>query len=74
MYRIMAQHDIKSEFEVWSTFVMHHGGANDYKFHEENGGIAHTIGVCLWGPNIPRRPSSRSITSEPTHDLTIRRS
>jgi RNA-dependent RNA polymerase len=43
MYRIMAQHDIKSEFEVWSTFVMHHGGANDYKFHEEIGGIAHAL-------------------------------
>ncbi|KAA8912907.1 RNA dependent RNA polymerase-domain-containing protein [Sphaerosporella brunnea] len=43
VYRIMAQHDIKSEFEVWSTFVMHHSGSNDYKFHEEIGGIAETL-------------------------------
>ena len=35
--RIMAQHDIGTEFEVWSTFVLHHGNANDYKFHEEIG-------------------------------------
>lgn len=39
--RIMAQHAIKTEFEVWSTFVMHHSKAsNDYKFHEEIGRIS----------------------------------
>lgn len=39
--RIMAQHDIHSEFEVWSTFVMSHSKAsNDYKFHEEIGRIS----------------------------------
>ncbi|KAL8835144.1 MAG: hypothetical protein Q9170_003449 [Blastenia crenularia] len=39
--RIMAQHDIKTEFEVWSTFVMDHSKAsNDYKFHEEIGRIS----------------------------------
>ncbi|KAL9029678.1 MAG: hypothetical protein Q9196_002102 [Gyalolechia fulgens] len=39
--RIMAQHDIKTEFEVWSTFVMSHSMAsNDYKFHEEIGRIS----------------------------------
>ncbi|KAL8939332.1 MAG: hypothetical protein Q9216_003425 [Gyalolechia sp. 2 TL-2023] len=41
MRRILAQHDIKSEFEVWSTFVMSHSKAsNDYKFHEEIGRIS----------------------------------
>ncbi|KAF8542199.1 RNA dependent RNA polymerase-domain-containing protein [Trichophaea hybrida] len=38
--RIMAQFDIKSEFEVWSTFVMSHCNNNDYKFHEEIGEIS----------------------------------
>ncbi|KAL8763852.1 MAG: hypothetical protein Q9184_000448 [Pyrenodesmia sp. 2 TL-2023] len=41
MKRIMAQHAIKTEFEVWSTFVMYHSKAsNDYKFHEEIGHIS----------------------------------
>lgn len=41
MRRIMAQHAIKTEFEVWSTFVMGHSKAsNDYKFHEEIGRIS----------------------------------
>ncbi|RPB04079.1 RdRP-domain-containing protein [Choiromyces venosus 120613-1] len=36
MRRIMAQHDIYTEFEVISTFIMHHSMAtNDYKFHED---------------------------------------
>lgn len=36
LHRIMAQHDIRTEFEVCSTFVMHHStAAKDYKFHEE---------------------------------------
>lgn len=44
MYRIMAQHDIRTEFEVISTFVMHHSCAvKDYKFHEEIGGICHSL-------------------------------
>ncbi|KAL8833369.1 MAG: hypothetical protein Q9176_008015 [Flavoplaca citrina] len=39
--RIMAQHAISTEFEVWSTFVMSHSKAsNDYKFHEEIGRIS----------------------------------
>ena len=39
--RIMAQHDIKTEFEVWSTFVLHHFNQNkDYKFHEEIGHLS----------------------------------
>ncbi|KAF7587579.1 hypothetical protein BBP40_007020 [Aspergillus hancockii] len=39
--RIMAQHEIKTEFEVWSTFVLSHANASkDYKFHEEIGTIS----------------------------------
>ena len=39
--RIMTQHDIATEFEVWSTFVMHHAKQRkDFKFHEEMGQIA----------------------------------
>lgn len=38
MRRIMAQHQICTEFEVWSTFVLHHSkAARDFKFHEEIG-------------------------------------
>jgi RNA-dependent RNA polymerase len=41
MRRIMAQHDIATEFEVWSTFVLHHANrSKDYKFHEEMGEIS----------------------------------
>ena len=36
--RIMAQYDILSEFEVWSTFVLHHSAEmKDFKFHETIG-------------------------------------
>jgi RNA-dependent RNA polymerase len=39
--RIMAQHEIKTEFEVWSTFVLDHSKASpDYKFHEEIGNLS----------------------------------
>ena len=42
--RIMAQHDIKTEFEVWSTFVLDHSKASkDYKFHEEIGQLSTSI-------------------------------
>ena len=44
MYRIMAQHDIQTEFEVWSTFVMHHANqSKDFKFHEEMGEISSAL-------------------------------
>ncbi|KAL9600633.1 MAG: hypothetical protein Q9219_003066 [cf. Caloplaca sp. 3 TL-2023] len=44
MRRIMAQHAIKTEFEVWSTFVMSHSKVTgDYKFHEEIGQISMTL-------------------------------
>ncbi|KAE8374407.1 RNA dependent RNA polymerase-domain-containing protein [Aspergillus bertholletiae] len=42
--RIMAQHEIQTEFEVWSTFVLSHANASkDYKFHEEIGAISSTL-------------------------------
>ena len=42
--RIMAQHKIKTEFEVWTTFVMAHSKkSRDYKFHEEIGRISKTL-------------------------------
>lgn len=42
--RIMAQHEIKTEFEVWSTFVMQHSNDfKDYKFHEEIGNLSQSL-------------------------------
>jgi RNA-dependent RNA polymerase len=42
--RIMAQHEIKTEFEVWSTFVLDHSKASpDFKFHEEIGNISKSL-------------------------------
>ena len=42
--RIMAQHDIKTEFEVWSTFVLQHSNDfRDFKFHEEIGNLAQSL-------------------------------
>ena len=42
--RIMAQHDIATEFEIWTTFVMYHSRpGSDYKFHEEIGNISGTL-------------------------------
>ncbi|KAI9808580.1 MAG: hypothetical protein M1825_003729 [Sarcosagium campestre] len=44
MRRIMAQHNIRTEFEVWSTFVIQHAGVSkDYKFHEEMGQISGSL-------------------------------
>jgi RNA-dependent RNA polymerase len=44
MRRIMAQHEIKTEFEVWSTFVLSHANVSkDYKFHEEIGTISSSL-------------------------------
>ena len=44
MHRIMAQHEIRTEFEVWSTFVLQHANqSKDFKFHEEMGAIS----TCL---------------------------
>jgi len=42
--RVMAQHEVGTEFEVWSTFVLDHNREKgDYKFHEEIGGLASSI-------------------------------
>ncbi|KAL4922233.1 RNA dependent RNA polymerase-domain-containing protein [Aspergillus aurantiobrunneus] len=42
--RIMAQHEIKTEFEVWSTFVLSHSNmSKDYKFHEDMGAISSAL-------------------------------
>jgi RNA-dependent RNA polymerase len=52
MRRIMAQHEIKTEFEVWSTFVLEHSKTtSDFKFHEQIGQISTALkeqfrGVC----------------------------
>ncbi|KAK2733337.1 hypothetical protein FQN57_002252 [Myotisia sp. PD_48] len=44
MRRIMAQHEIQTEFEVWSTFVLGHANmSKDYKFHEELGQISSAL-------------------------------
>ncbi|KAL3436741.1 RNA dependent RNA polymerase-domain-containing protein [Aspergillus tetrazonus] len=42
--RIMAQHEIKTEFEVWSTFVLSHATIDkDYKFHEDIGAMSFAL-------------------------------
>lgn len=42
--RIMAQHDIQTEFEVWSTFVIAHANmSKDYKFHEDIGMLSSSL-------------------------------
>ncbi|KAL9100682.1 MAG: hypothetical protein Q9163_003969 [Psora crenata] len=43
MHRIMAQHAIKTEFEVWSTFVLQHNSSNDFKFHEKIGSVSKAL-------------------------------
>ncbi|KAH8703723.1 RNA dependent RNA polymerase-domain-containing protein [Talaromyces proteolyticus] len=44
MRRIMAQQEIRTEFEVWSTFVLNHANqSKDYKFHEELGRISKSL-------------------------------
>lgn len=44
IHRIMAQHEIKTEFEVWSTFVLSHATIDkDYKFHEDIGAMSFAL-------------------------------
>lgn len=44
MRRIMAQHEIQTEFEVWTTFVLYHSRiTKDYSFHEEIGRLAFAL-------------------------------
>lgn len=41
MRRIMAQYNIRTEFEVWSTFVLEHNSmCREYKLHEDLGKVA----------------------------------
>lgn len=41
MRRIMAQQEIRTEFEVWSTFVLQHSStSNSFKYHEQIGEIS----------------------------------
>ena len=52
MRRIMAQYEIKTEFEIWSTFVLQHTTTlNAFKFHEQLGQISGALkdqfqGLC----------------------------
>ena len=42
--RIMVQHGIEHELEVWSTFVLRHNGiVNNYKFNEEIGRLSASL-------------------------------
>jgi len=42
--RVLGQYDIKTEFEIFSTFVLKYkGGKNEYTFHEELGRISRTL-------------------------------
>jgi len=42
--RILSQHSIQTEFELWSTFVLDHSKKHqDYKFHEEVGNLSKSL-------------------------------
>jgi len=42
--RILSQHSIQTEFELWSTFVLDHSKkSQDYKFHEEVGHLSKSL-------------------------------
>ncbi|KAI9820931.1 MAG: hypothetical protein M1826_000806 [Phylliscum demangeonii] len=44
MRRLMAQHEIETEFEVWSTFVLKHSTlSGDYAYHEEMGRLSFSL-------------------------------
>ncbi|KAJ5357535.1 RNA-dependent RNA polymerase eukaryotic-type [Penicillium brevicompactum] len=44
MRQVMAQYEINTEFEVWSTFVLRHGGAlRDYNLQEDLGRLVGTL-------------------------------
>lgn len=42
---IMAKNDVKTEFEIWSTFALSHNNLNDFKFHEEIGQLSTNLKV-----------------------------
>lgn len=42
--RILTQHSIRTEFELWTTFVLEHSKkSRDYKFHEEVGDLSRIL-------------------------------
>lgn len=42
--RILTQHSIQTEFELWSTFVLDHSKkSQEYKFHEEVGNLSKVL-------------------------------
>lgn len=42
--RALTQHSIRTEFELWSTFVLEHSKkSHDYKFHEEVGELSRVL-------------------------------
>ncbi|KAK5088775.1 hypothetical protein LTR05_002997 [Lithohypha guttulata] len=48
--RILNQHGIATEFELWSTFVLTHSKASrDYKFHEEVGNLSRVLKEEYYG-------------------------
>jgi RNA-dependent RNA polymerase len=82
LQRIMAQHDIKTEFEVWSTFVLDHSKASkDYKFHEEIGQLSNSLkeqyynavvekaGGKRWEHLIPWAVAMYRVTKEELDDV-----
>jgi RNA-dependent RNA polymerase len=87
LQRIMAQHDIKTEFEVWSTFVLDHSKASkDYKFHEEIGQLSNSIkeqyhnavvdkaGGRTWNHLVPWAVAMYRLTKEELNDAKLQRS
>jgi RNA-dependent RNA polymerase len=84
LQRIMAQHDIKTEFEVWSTFVLDHSKASkDYKFHEEIGQLSNSLkeqyynavvekaGGRRWEHLIPWAVAMYRVTKEELDDAKL---
>lgn len=64
--RVMAQHGIKTEFEVWSAFVMDHNrDVKDYSFAEEMGRLMgmireHYRGLCCQMAGIDESGAHRN--------------
>lgn len=86
LQRIMAQHDIKTEFEVWSTFVLDHSKASkDYKFHEEIGQLSNSLkqqyysavidkaGGKDWAHLVPWAVAMYRVTKEELESAKLRR-
>lgn len=63
--RILAQYDIKTEMEIWSTFTLSHSGGRDYMFHEELGRIAGTLKERFRKIVIEKAGGERQVTLPP---------